>query len=136
MSDLARVCKSQSKQNRAPKILIEGIASFERLQTTFYMLLAFDLPEFLNTRCHWSHPPDSNRRPADYESAALPTELGWLSVARSLTGNSRLAKVWLARKTLFSFIGRRFFEILPGAGSEYRRLQSVCLIPAAGASSV
>src|SRR5208337_5215135 len=29
----------------------------------------------------WSHPPDSNRRPADYESAALPTELGWLSIA-------------------------------------------------------
>ena len=27
----------------------------------------------------WSHPPGSNRRPADYESAALPTELGWLS---------------------------------------------------------
>ena len=26
---------------------------------------------------HWSHPSDSNRRPADYESAALPTELGW-----------------------------------------------------------
>jgi hypothetical protein len=26
----------------------------------------------------WSHPPGSNRRPADYESAALPTELGWL----------------------------------------------------------
>ena len=25
----------------------------------------------------YSHPPDSNRRPADYESAALPTELGW-----------------------------------------------------------
>ena len=25
----------------------------------------------------WSHSP--NRRPADYESAALPTELGWLS---------------------------------------------------------
>ena len=34
----------------------------------------------------WSHPPDSNRRPADYESAALPTELGWLSIAvRSTT---------------------------------------------------
>ena len=28
----------------------------------------------------WSHPPGSNRRPADYESAALPTELGWLTV--------------------------------------------------------
>ena len=27
----------------------------------------------------WSHPPESNRRPADYESAALPTELGWLT---------------------------------------------------------
>src|SRR5579884_857166 len=27
----------------------------------------------------WSHPPGSNRRPADYESAALPTELGWLN---------------------------------------------------------
>jgi integrase len=26
---------------------------------------------------YWSHPSDSNRRPADYESAALPTELGW-----------------------------------------------------------
>ena len=26
----------------------------------------------------WSHPPDSNRRPTDYESVALPTELGWL----------------------------------------------------------
>lgn len=25
----------------------------------------------------WSHPPGSNRRPADYESAALPAELGW-----------------------------------------------------------
>jgi hypothetical protein len=28
---------------------------------------------------NWSHPPDLNRRPADYESAALPTELGWLT---------------------------------------------------------
>ena len=27
----------------------------------------------------WSHPPDSNRRPTDYESVALPTELGWLN---------------------------------------------------------
>ena len=27
----------------------------------------------------WSHPPGSNWRPADYESAALPTELGWRS---------------------------------------------------------
>ncbi len=25
----------------------------------------------------WSHLPDSNRRPADYKSAALPTELKW-----------------------------------------------------------
>ena len=26
----------------------------------------------------WSHPPGSNRRPTDYESVALPAELGWL----------------------------------------------------------
>lgn len=26
----------------------------------------------------WSHPADSNRRPPDYESGALPAELGWL----------------------------------------------------------
>ncbi len=26
----------------------------------------------------WSHPPESNWRPTDYESVALPTELGWL----------------------------------------------------------
>src|SRR4029453_10128346 len=25
----------------------------------------------------WSHPPESNRRPTDYESVALPSELGW-----------------------------------------------------------
>jgi hypothetical protein len=25
----------------------------------------------------WSHPLDSNQRPADYGSAALPTELEW-----------------------------------------------------------
>jgi hypothetical protein len=30
----------------------------------------------------WSHPPDSNRRPTDYESVALPTELGWLTGLR------------------------------------------------------
>ena len=31
----------------------------------------------------WSHPPGSNRRPADYESAALPTELGWPEAGRA-----------------------------------------------------
>ena len=29
----------------------------------------------------WSHPPESNWRPTDYESVALPTELGWLTWA-------------------------------------------------------
>src|SRR5271163_976115 len=71
----------------------------------------------------WSHPPDSNRRPADYESAALPTELGWLSVACLLTGNSRLAKVGLARKTLFRFIlFRASIRCIGGAG----RLPRTC----------
>ena len=30
-----------------------------------------------NLMIQWSHPPGLNRRPADYESAALPAELGW-----------------------------------------------------------
>ena len=33
----------------------------------------------------WSHPPGSNRRPADYESAALPTELGWPALSTLTT---------------------------------------------------
>ena len=32
-----------------------------------------------------SHPPESNRRPTDYESVALPTELGWHRRRDSLT---------------------------------------------------
>ena len=28
-------------------------------------------------RFNMSHPSESNRRPAAYEAAALPTELGW-----------------------------------------------------------
>ena len=30
------------------------------------------------TRVIWSHESDLNRRPAVYETAALPTELSWL----------------------------------------------------------
>ena len=37
----------------------------------------------------WSHPSDSNRRPFDYESNALPTELGWLLVSRKEINNFR-----------------------------------------------
>ena len=32
------------------------------------------------SRIYWSHPSDLNRRPFDYESNALPTELGWLEM--------------------------------------------------------
>ena len=32
---------------------------------------------FVSRQEGWSHPADSNRRPTDYESVALPTELGW-----------------------------------------------------------
>ena len=40
----------------------------------------------------WSHPPGLNRRPADYESAALPAELGWpaLMVPLALNGNQNV----------------------------------------------
>ena len=45
-----------------------------RVQADVALKMLFVLLKF------WSHPPGSNRRPADYESAALPTELGWLSL--------------------------------------------------------
>ena len=34
-----------------------------------------------------SHPSESNRRPAAYEAAALPTELGWHRSIRNLIIN-------------------------------------------------
>src|SRR5205809_2805646 len=37
-----------------------------------------------------SHPPESNRRPTDYESVALPTELGWRRLKASLGSRSPL----------------------------------------------
>ena len=36
-----------------------------------------------------SHPPESNRRPTDYESVALPTELGW-QILEQLCRQTRL----------------------------------------------
>ena len=33
---------------------------------------------FYLSNLKWSRPSESNRRPFDYESNALPTELGWL----------------------------------------------------------
>ncbi len=54
---------------------------FELLEQMIY------IGQWLSTWKDWSHPPDSNRRPTDYESVALPTELGWLkdSIQRRLT---------------------------------------------------
>src|SRR5437867_6961972 len=43
-----------------------------------------------NTAKLKSHPPESNRRPTDYESVALPTELGWRSLKGSLGSRSPL----------------------------------------------
>lgn len=44
----------------------------------------------------WSHPSDLNRRPFDYESNALPTELGWLMMTfaglKLLSESSRIRK--------------------------------------------
>jgi hypothetical protein len=47
----------------------------------------------------WSHPPGSNRRPADYESAALPTELGWRSSIYTDVQRNKTAGVSLAAIT-------------------------------------
>jgi hypothetical protein len=33
--------------------------------------------DYCNEKRGWSHPSDLNRRPTDYESVALPAELGW-----------------------------------------------------------
>jgi hypothetical protein len=41
----------------------------------------------------WSHPPGSNRRPADYESAALPAELGWPFCLVSILANHGLTSI-------------------------------------------
>ena len=59
-------------------------------------------PEDLQ-RVEWSHPPGSNRRPADYESAALPTELGWPCCESS----------FLEYQTSSNYVGG--FGFLPGA---------------------
>src|SRR6516162_4741417 len=51
----------------------------------------FERSSFVFRWLGWSHPPGLNRRPADYESAALPTELGWLGsdFSRRLPGRRR-----------------------------------------------
>jgi hypothetical protein len=45
----------------------------------------------------WSHPPGSNRRPADYESAALPAELGWPVISHNFRTTSRRSQALLLR---------------------------------------
>ena len=37
----------------------------------------------------WSQRPESNRRPTDYESVALPTELRWLSLQQGVYSKIR-----------------------------------------------
>ncbi len=45
----------------------------------------------------WSHPSDSNRRPFDYESNALPTELGWLGGdGKELAGGAEIQNIRVA----------------------------------------
>ena len=49
----------------------------------------------------WSHPPGFNRRPADYESAALPAELGWLAFGYNvLRATERVGSSICARRPL------------------------------------
>ena len=60
-------------QNRRP-----GLASGARLGLARTCVLRSERRTVGLYLWSWSHPPGSNRRPADYESAALPTELGWL----------------------------------------------------------
>ena len=59
---------------------------------------------------NWSHPPGSNRRPADYESAALPTELGWPSL-------NNLRRVGLRGQRSDPALSPRNFQITTGCRS-------------------
>src|SRR5262249_10368169 len=56
----------------------------------------------------WSHPPGSNRRPADYESAALPAELGWPVWRDSERPTSILAEDRAFRVRTVNFSGTAF----------------------------
>src|SRR6185369_10067571 len=69
-------------------------------------------------RVIWSHPPGSNRRPADYESAALPTELGW-PVVNELAENEQSFHASKHRRAgrLKEMVGARGFEP-PAPGPE------------------
>ena len=58
----------------------------------------------------WSHPSDLNRRPFDYESNALPTELGW----PVLLAEAELQNI-LFQKMLVKADGIRGFYGLHGA---------------------
>src|SRR3982074_2463136 len=76
----------------------------------------------------WSHPPGSNRRPADYESAALPTELGWPS---SMNDNNLKyswaipaeAEAWLSYRFTIKIQRRSLVDVLavPNIGVHRRR---------------
>src|SRR5438552_4742181 len=79
-----------------------------------------------HTRAVKSHPPESNRRPTDYESVALPTELGWPGGGRLLTGPVRAGQArWqlAARHLARSCGGRatlaRIFTVVGGARDGY-----------------
>src|SRR5579875_2211689 len=65
-------------------------------------------------RVSWSHPPGSNRRPADYESAALPTELGWPCFSGQLSDFSkRSAMPWCCSAGLWKMVRREFLPRFP-----------------------
>src|SRR5579884_1186084 len=54
----------------------------------------------------WSHPPGLNRRPADYESAALPAELGWLCLQDDLRVQFNIPTEVLAQGQLLGLVRR------------------------------
>ena len=57
----------------------------------------------------WSHPPGLNRRPADYESAALPAELGWpVLILNNLRTRPRASWIQLDSIGLPALDGSRF----------------------------
>jgi hypothetical protein len=67
----------KSRATDLSSAVLESIAQIDGsvVLDLYSRLLAFGA--ILSFQNFWSHPPGSNRRPADYESAALPAELGW-----------------------------------------------------------
>ena len=70
-----RAKKTYTKEESAPSSTVTSLVSNSGLDSIYDKKRPSDKPDFsVQLGPIWSYWPDLNRRPADYESAALPTE--------------------------------------------------------------